>query len=158
MLLLLFLAVQVLLLLLLQLQRFEVSVDRLDLELGIGFVVLDLCGLLVQVFDLVVLPLLDNTDLILVLLVLGVVVLDDLVADCLLDIDLLLEVGNLIGELRLFHLLLALHAGDGTRYNALHVLHLELRFRLRLVDILLELGDVLDTLLGLSREFLIVLL
>ena len=114
MLLLFFLAVQILLLLLLQLQRFEVSVDRLDFELGSLFVVLDLSGLLVQVFDLVVLPLLDNTDLILVLLVLGVVVLDDLVADCLLDIDLLLEVGNLISELRLFHLLLTLHAGDGT--------------------------------------------
>ena len=119
---------------------------------------MDLSGLLVQVFDLVVLPLLDNTDLILVLLVLGVVVLDDLVADRLFDLDLLFEVGNLISELSLIHLLLAFHAGDGTGDNSLHVLDLELRFRLRLVDILFQLGDVLDTLLGLSRELLVVLL
>lgn len=153
----LFLSVIVVSLLLLQLQRFELGVYSLDLQLGLALVFLDLLGLLLEALDLVVLALLNEADFVLELVVLLVVVLNDLGAYRFLDLDLLTQVDDFILEFCLVHLLLALHAGDGTGNDAFHVLHLQLGLSLRLIDVFLQLTDVLNALLGLDSELLIVL-
>lgn len=110
----------------------EFYLDRLNLSLSIHLVFLDFFSPGRELLDLLFSFQLNGVCLILVLIVLRVVVLDDLAADCLLDLKLLPEIVDLVSERLLLHLLLPFCAGDGAIDDPSHVLDLELGLRLRL--------------------------